>query len=139
MVLVSAMQIHSGPACQLVADACRLDEQRALIVVGGPKAAYEPWDFFDRNGGASADVAITGEVFAFMELLERLLEHKASTETLRDAFHRLRRENLLADIPGLVYRSRRTVVTRCPPMRCRRRRCIATCRSLHCLPRRAAD
>jgi len=104
MVLISAMQIHSEPARQLVADACRLGEERPLIAVGGPKAAYEPWDFFDRNGGASADVAITGEVFVFMELLERLLEHKASTETVRDAFHRLRRENLLVDIPGLVCR-----------------------------------
>jgi len=104
MVLVSAMQIHSEPAYDLVADACRLGEDRPFIVVGGPKAAYEPWDFFDRNGQASADVAVTGEVYILMELLERLLEHRAANETIRAAFHRLRRKGLLADIPGLVYR-----------------------------------
>jgi len=109
LVLVSAMQIHSEPAYQLVADACKLGDDRPLIVVGGPKAAYEPWDFFDQNGGASADVAVTGEVYVLVQLLERLLEHKAGGETLRDAFHRLRRHDLLADIPGLVYRGEGTL------------------------------
>ena len=104
MVLVSAMQIHSEPAYRLVADACRLGDDRPFVVVGGPKAAYEPWDFFDPNGGPSADVAVTGEVFVLIELLDRILEHKASTETVRAAFHRLRTAGLLADIPGLVYR-----------------------------------
>jgi len=106
MVLVSAMQIHSEPARRLVADACRLPEdERPLIVVGGHKPAYEPWDFFSHNGGPSADVAVTGEVYVFMELLERILADKASTESMRSAFHRLRLNGLLADIPGLVYRA----------------------------------
>ncbi|MBN1342688.1 MAG: radical SAM protein [Phycisphaerae bacterium] len=109
MMLISAMQIHSEPAYRLVEDACRLGEDRPFIVVGGPKASYEPWDFFDPNGGASADVATTGEIYCFMQLLERMLEHKASTEHLRDAFHRLRLEGLLDDIPGLVYRGEGTI------------------------------
>jgi radical SAM superfamily enzyme YgiQ (UPF0313 family) len=104
MVLVSAMQIHSEPARELVADACKLGDDRPLIVVGGPKATYEPWDFFDANGGPSADLAVTGEAYVLMEVLERLLDHRVGHETLRDAFHRLRRKDLLADIPGLVYR-----------------------------------
>lgn len=105
LLLVSAMQIHSEPAYRLVADACRLPEaERPFIVVGGPKPSYEPWDFFDPNGGPSADVAITGEVFAFMELLDRLLADRGRGESIRSAFHRLRRNGDLVDVPGLVYR-----------------------------------
>ncbi len=104
MVLISAMQIHSEPAYRLVADTCRLGDDRPLIVVGGPKASYEPWDFFHPRGGPSADVAVTGEFFVFMELLERIFGEKGSTESIRSAFHRLRTQGALADIPGLVYR-----------------------------------
>ena len=50
-----------------------------------------------------ADVVVTGEELVLLELLERLLEHKGSRETLREAFVRVRRAGLLEDIPGLVY------------------------------------
>jgi len=109
MVLVSSMQIHSAPALRLVSEACRLGDQRPLIVVGGPKAAYQPWEFFDPDGGPSADLAITGEIFCFMQVVERILEHKARGETMRAAFNRLRVAGLLADLPGLVYRGEGTV------------------------------
>src|SRR3989440_4926899 len=46
MLFVSSMQIHSASAYELIADAHRLGDARPLIVAGGPKAIYEPWDFF---------------------------------------------------------------------------------------------
>ena len=46
LLLVSSMQIHSASAYELIADAHRLGEHRPLILAGGPKAIYEPWDFF---------------------------------------------------------------------------------------------
>src|SRR5207247_4658546 len=46
MLFVSSMQIHSASAYELIADAYRLGEDRPLIVAGGAKAIYEPWDFF---------------------------------------------------------------------------------------------
>ncbi len=105
IVMISAMQIHSEPAYKLVADACKLEaSERPLIVVGGPKPTYEPWDFFDPSGGPSADVAVTGEAFVFMQLLERLLAERGRDESLRQAFHRMRLEDQFSDIPGLVYK-----------------------------------
>ena len=44
--MVSAMQIHSEPAYRLIRDAWQLGDNRPLILAGGPKAVYEPWDFF---------------------------------------------------------------------------------------------
>ncbi len=104
MVLISAMQIHSEPAYRLVDDASRLGEDRPFIVVGGPKPSYEPWDFFHPGDGPSADVAVTGEVHVLMTLLDRLLEERGASESLRQVFHRLRLRGGVDDIPGLVYR-----------------------------------
>jgi radical SAM superfamily enzyme YgiQ (UPF0313 family) len=106
LLLVSSMQIHSASAYEMIADAYRLGEDRPLILAGGAKAIYEPWDFFScgPDGHTSADVAVTGEEFVLLELLDRLLEHRAGGEHLRKTFHRLRRSGLLDDIPGLVYR-----------------------------------
>lgn len=47
-----------------------------MILPGGPKAVYEPWDFFglspdDREG---ADVVVTGEEYVLLELLDRMVE-----------------------------------------------------------------
>lgn len=39
-----------------------------------------------------------------LELLDRIVRHKGPHETMREAFNRVRREHLLEDIPGLVYR-----------------------------------
>jgi radical SAM superfamily enzyme YgiQ (UPF0313 family) len=100
MLFVSSMQIHSARAYQL-------GEARPLIFAGGAKAIYEPWDFFGLGpeGRYDADVAMTGEEFVILQLLDRLMESRCGGEHPRKTFHRLRRSGLLDDIPGLVYRS----------------------------------
>lgn len=106
LLFVSSMQIHSRSAYELVADAYRLGDERPLILAGGAKAIYEPWDFFalGPEGRYNADVVVTGEEYVILELFDRILAHRAAGETMRHAFHRVRREGLLEDIPGLVYR-----------------------------------
>ncbi|MBY0523001.1 MAG: radical SAM protein [Gemmataceae bacterium] len=107
LLFVSSMQIHSACAYEMIADAHRLGEERPLILAGGPKAIYEPYDFFHcagPNHQYSADVAVTGEEYVFLELLDRIMESRAGNEHLRKTFHRLRRSGLLDDIPGLVFK-----------------------------------
>jgi radical SAM superfamily enzyme YgiQ (UPF0313 family) len=106
MLLISSMQIHSASAYEMIVDAHRLGEARPLILAGGAKAIYEPWDFFGLgpDGQCSADVVVTGEEFVALQLLDRLMEFRAGGEHLRKTFHRLRRSGLLDDIPGLVFR-----------------------------------
>jgi radical SAM superfamily enzyme YgiQ (UPF0313 family) len=106
MLFVSSMQIHSASAYEMIADAYRLGEDRPLIFAGGAKAIYEPWHFFGcgPEGKYSADVAVTGEEFVILELLDRVVEHRSGGEHPRKTFHRLRRSGLLDDIPGLVFR-----------------------------------
>ena len=106
LLFISSMQIHSASAKRLVIDAHRLGKDRPLILAGGAKAIYEPWDFFGlgAEGQYSADVVVTGEEFVILELLERLSANRADGESMLDAFRRCRREGLLEDIPGLVFR-----------------------------------
>jgi len=106
MLFVSSMQIHSASAYEMIADAYRLGNERPLILAGGAKAIYEPWDFFGRgeNGFGDADVVGTGEEFVTLELLDRIMEFRGKDEHPRKVFHRLRRSGLLDDIPGLVFR-----------------------------------
>jgi radical SAM superfamily enzyme YgiQ (UPF0313 family) len=106
MLLVSSMQIHSASAYEMIVDAHRLGEERPFILAGGAKAIYEPWDFFGfgPQASCSADVAVTGEEFVLLQLLDRIMESRANGEHLRKTFHRLRRSGLLDDIPGLVFR-----------------------------------
>ena len=47
ILLVSSMQVHADPSYDLVRDACRLGDARPLIIAGGPKAIYEPTDYFE--------------------------------------------------------------------------------------------
>jgi radical SAM superfamily enzyme YgiQ (UPF0313 family) len=106
LFLVSSMQIHTAACHALIRDACRIDAaQRPLIVVGGPKTVYEPWDVFrvDPPGSSGADLAVTGEEFVLLSVLERLLELRGSGESLRATYVRSRDAGLLDDIPGLVY------------------------------------
>jgi len=72
LLLVSSMQIHSEAAYRLIEDAHRLGDDRPLIIAGGPKAIYEPWDFFGLgpDGRLEADVVVTGEELVLLELLE---------------------------------------------------------------------
>ena len=106
MLFVSSMQIHSASAYEMIVDAHRLGDDRPLILAGGAKAIYEPWDFFGvgPDGRFDADVVVTGEEFVALELLDRIMEARAGNEHPRKTFHRLRRSGLLDDIPGLVFR-----------------------------------
>ena len=70
LFMVSSMQIHSTRCKELIRDACKIDPAyRPLILVGGPKTVYEPWDVFsaDPNDPWGADVAVTGEEYRAAE------------------------------------------------------------------------
>jgi radical SAM superfamily enzyme YgiQ (UPF0313 family) len=104
--MVSSMQIHTSCCKDLLRDVCRIDPaHRPLVIAGGPKVIYEPWDVFsaDRRDRWGADVAITGEEFVVLSLLEALLTLRAGDEPLRKTFLRARNGGMLDGIPGLVY------------------------------------
>jgi hypothetical protein len=106
MILIGSMQIHCQPAYRLIADACQIPRaERPLIIAGGPKAIYEPWDLFAIGGDprVSADVAVTGEAFVFAQFLEVLMDYRRSGGTMRQAFERARRDGALNEVLGLVY------------------------------------
>lgn len=106
LYMVSSMQIHTAACKELIRDACRIDEKhRPLIIAGGAKTVYEPWDVFsgDPHDPAGADVAVTGEEFVLLSLLEVLLSLRTNGGSMRDAFIRARNSGLLDQIPGLVY------------------------------------
>jgi len=107
MLCISSMQIHSARAIDLVRQAHELGPDRPLIVVGGAKAIYEPHGFFCQppKGEVEADVAVLGEEYVFLAMLERILASTGQTETLRQGFERARRERLLEDVGGLLYRA----------------------------------
>lgn len=107
ILLISSMQIHAQEAYKLVADACALPEdRRPLILCGGPKAIYEPYDYFGlgAHGEINADCCVTGESYVLLELLERVLAHAGPGESVRGAFLRARDRGALEDVPGLMYR-----------------------------------
>ncbi len=104
--MVSSMQIHSAECEALIRDACRIDAaHRPLIIAGGPKTIYEPWGVFssDPHDPWGADVAVTGEEYVFLSLIERLLTLRGRSESMRSTFLRARDGGLLDDIRGLVY------------------------------------
>lgn len=104
--MVSSMLLHWAEAHKLIEDAFRIDpSQRPLIIAGGPKVLYEPWDVFssDPKDPAGADIAITGEEYVLLSLLEVLLSMRASNESMRSVFVRARDSGALECIPGLVY------------------------------------
>jgi len=106
LFMISSMQIHWAPCKALIQDACRIDPAyRPLIVVGGPKVIYEPWDVFSADPADpwAADVAVTGEEYVLLSLLEVLLSARAAGESIRSAFLRARDSGALDEIPGLVY------------------------------------
>ena len=47
-------------------------------------------------------IAVTGEEYVILELMDRILAHKHPDETMRQAYERVRAAKLLEDIPGLV-------------------------------------
>ncbi len=104
LFMVSSMQIHGRPCKELLADAARISPScRPLIIAGGPKAIYEPWDLAGAGGGAAADVVVVGEEFVLLGLLEVLLEERAGHEPLRQVFQRVRDRGGLDEVPGLMY------------------------------------
>ena len=107
ILMVSAMQVHADPAYALVRDAYAMGDSRPLILVGGPKAIYEPADFFDLGPkpGVGADCVVTGEAFVLLDLLNTMLANRRGDESALETFQKTRRTGMLDDVPGLVYLS----------------------------------
>ena len=106
MFMISSMHIHSAECDRLIEDACRIDPaNRPLIIAGGPRVNYEPWSVFsaDPQRPWAADVAVTGEEYVLLSMLEVLLSMRAANESMRSVFIRARDSGALNDIPGLVY------------------------------------
>ena len=104
--MVSSMLIHYAPCVAMLQDACRIDPaNRPLIIAGGPKMIYQPWDAFstDPANPWGADVVVTGEEYVLLHLLEVLLSVRAEGESMRATFIRARDCGLLDEVPGLVY------------------------------------
>ncbi len=107
VLLVSSMQVHAERSYELIREACTLGDQRPLIIAGGPKAIYEPTDFFDIGSerGVGADCVVTGEAFVLLDLLETILAERQGAESMRSAYERARFNGALESTPGLVYLS----------------------------------
>jgi radical SAM superfamily enzyme YgiQ (UPF0313 family) len=108
LFMVSTMHLHLERCLEMIRDAHRIDpEHRPLIIAGGPECVYEPWRVFsaDPADPASADVAVTGEEFVLLSLMEVLLSFRNGSESMRAAFRRARDAGALDDVPGLVYAS----------------------------------
>ena len=106
LFMISSMQIHFAQCEAMIRDACTIDaDRRPLIIVGGPKTIYEPWHVFSADPGDpwAADVAVTGEEYVLLSLLEAVLDMRGNGESMRSAFIRARDRGALDGIPGLVY------------------------------------
>src|SRR3954471_20247779 len=71
--MVSSMGLHSDQCMEMIRDAHRIDAaHRPLIIAGGPHAVYQPYDLFSADPAhpAGPDVAVTGEEFVLLSLLE---------------------------------------------------------------------
>lgn len=108
ILMVSSMGMHADEAYRLVKDAHRLGDDRPLILMGGPKAMYEPEDCFGIGEdiiGAGADLACTGEEFVLLDFLRLMADHTRNGEHPLKVFRRIRGMGLLDEVPGLVYRA----------------------------------
>lgn len=106
ILIVSSMGLHAEKAYQLVQDAHKLGDDRPLILMGGPKAIYEPEDLFAPHlVGEGVDIAVTGEEFVLLELLQLLADHAQPGQSPLQVFRRVRRAGLLDSVPGLVYKA----------------------------------
>src|SRR5262249_56362409 len=91
MLLVSSMEMHAGQAYKAIRDAHRLGADRPLIISGGPKAVYQPYHYWKHPAIESQtppDVAVTGEAYVLLDLLNVLLQCRGRGETMRAAFER---------------------------------------------------
>jgi radical SAM superfamily enzyme YgiQ (UPF0313 family) len=106
LFLVSSMGLHSDQAMEMIRDARRIDPaHRPLIIAGGPHAVYEPFKLFstDPDDPNGPDVAVTGEEYVLMNLLEVLLSMRGEREPMTSVFDRARTSGALDAIPGLMY------------------------------------
>ena len=111
LLLISSMSLHTAACRALLRDARRMPpDRRPLVVVGGSVCVYEPWNVFsdDPDRPFSPDVAVTGEEYVLLHLLEVVLSARRAGaegrgEPLRRAFARARDAGMLDDVPGLVY------------------------------------
>jgi radical SAM superfamily enzyme YgiQ (UPF0313 family) len=106
LFMVSSMGLHSDQCMEMIRDARRIDPaHRPLIIAGGPHAVYEPYKLFstDPNDPNGPDVAVTGEEYVLMHLLEVLLEMRGEREPMTSVFERARNSGALDAIPGLMY------------------------------------
>ena len=111
LLLVSSMGLHAEPAYKLVRDAHSLGADRPLILMGGSKAIYEPEDCFgigEEIIGPGVDVACTGEEYVLLDFLRMLTAECRPGEKPLRAFQRLRSDESLNAIPGIVYRAPHT-------------------------------
>ena len=105
LFMVSSMGLHSQRCMEMIADARRIDPaHRPLIIAGGPHAVYQPYELFsgDAANPVSADVAVTGEEYVLLEMLEVLLAMRRPGESMRTAFYRAKDPGALDGILGLV-------------------------------------
>ena len=96
--MVSTMGMHSDRALELIRDARRIDPaHRPLIIAGGSHAVYQPDLLFpggssEQTSGArqpaGPDVAVTGEEFVLLSLIEAVLSVRGTGESMRSAFFR---------------------------------------------------
>jgi radical SAM superfamily enzyme YgiQ (UPF0313 family) len=104
--MVSSMHIHSTRCDEMIQDVNKMDPDiRPLIIAGGPRVIYSPWEVFsaDPDHPWGADVAVTGEEYVLLSLLEVLLSLRGTNESMRSTFLRARDSGALDEIPGLVY------------------------------------
>ena len=89
MLLVSSMQMHSARADEAIRDAWSLGAERPLIIAGGPKAIYEPyllWPQDGQRGVTAPDVAVTGEAYVLLDLLNVVVQFRRPCDSMRTAF-----------------------------------------------------
>ena len=112
LFMVSSMGLHSGQCMEMIRDALRIDPaHRPLIIAGGPHAVYQPSELFAGAPTAtpvSADVAVTGEEFVLLSMLEVLLSMRGEGESMLSVFRRARDGGALLGIPGLLYAPKQT-------------------------------
>jgi radical SAM superfamily enzyme YgiQ (UPF0313 family) len=104
--MVSSMHLHSARCDEMIQDVNKMDADiRPLIIAGGPRIIYSPWEVFsaDPDHPWGADVAVTGEEYVLLSLLEVLLSLRGTNESMRSTFLRARDSGALDEIPGLVY------------------------------------
>ncbi len=108
LFLASSMSLHTAEFRKMVQDVCRIEpSRRPLVIAGGSLCIYEPWEAFytDPSGKdpSCIDLAVTGEEYVLLNLLEVLLSGRAGNEPLRQTFLKARDSGALDAIPGLIY------------------------------------